>query len=103
MPVTGVPAFNRGNVPPYTETYTLSIERQLSKDTLLTASYIGTQAHHLLVVEPANPGNPAACLSVSDAAQVAAGSPTCGPFSEGGIFTKADGQTVQVRGPFSAV
>lgn len=102
LPVTGVPAFNRGNVPPYAETYTLSIERQLSKDTLVTASYVGTQAHHLLVVEPANPGNAAACLSVSDAAQVAAGSATCGPFSEGGIFTRADGQTIQARGPFSA-
>jgi hypothetical protein len=30
------------------------------------------------------------------------GSPTCGPFTEGGVFTKTDGQTLPVRGPFSS-
>jgi hypothetical protein len=102
LPITGVPAFNRDNVPPYAETYTLSVQRQVGKDTLLTVSYVGSQAHHLLVIEPANPGNAATCLSVSEASQVAPGSATCGPFSEGGVFTKADGEAVQVRGPFSA-
>ena len=102
LPITGVPAFYHGNVPPYAETYTLSLERQLGKDTLLTMSYVGSQAHHLLVIVPANPGNAALCLSVSQLSQVAPGSPTCGPFSEGGLFTKADGEVVQVRGPFSS-
>jgi hypothetical protein len=102
LPITGVPAFDRANVPPYAETYTLSVERQLGRDTLLTVSYVGSQAHHLLVLEPANPGNAAACLSASEPSQVAPGSATCGPFSEGGLFTMASGQTVQVRGPFSA-
>jgi len=102
LPITGVPAFNRANVPPYAETYTLSMERQLGRDTLLTISYVGSQAHHLLVIEPANPGNAPACLSVSEPSEVAPGSATCGPFSEGGVFTKASGQTVQVRRPFSA-
>ena len=101
-PITGVPSFYGGNVPPYTESYTLSIERELAKGTVLAASYVGSQAHHLLVITPANPGNAAACLSVSQAAQVAPGSPKCGPFSEGGIFTKADDTTMQVRGPFSS-
>ena len=102
LPITGVPAFNRQNVPPYAETYTLSVERQLGKDTFLTASYVGSEAHHLLAIIPANPGNAALCLSVSELSQVKPGSPTCGPFSEGGLFTKTDGQTVQVRGPFSS-
>jgi hypothetical protein len=102
LPITGVPAFSRGNVPPYAETYTLSVERHLGKDTLLTMSYAGSQAHHMLVITPANPGNAALCLSVSELSQVATGSPTCGPFSEGGLFTAADGRVVQVRGPFSA-
>ena len=102
LPITGVPAFNRDNVPPYAETYTLSVERQIHKNTALSIGYVESQAHHLLVIEPANPGNAAACLSVSQTSQVAPGSPTCGPFSEGGLFTKANGQTVQVRGPFSS-
>ena len=101
LPITGVPAFYRGNVPPYAETYTLSVERQLGKETLLTVSYVGSQAHHLLAIVPANPGNAALCLGVSVLSRVAPGSPTCGPFSEGGLFTKADGEVVQVRGPFS--
>jgi hypothetical protein len=41
-------------------------------------------------------------MSVSQPDEVIPGTPTCGPFSEGGIFTRSNGQTVQVRGPFSA-
>jgi len=102
LPVTGVPAFYYRNVPAYSESYTLSIQRQLAANTLLTLGYVGTQAHHLLVLASANPGNAALCLSVSQPGQVMPGSPTCGRFSEGGIFTKADGTAVQVRGPFSS-
>jgi len=101
LPITGVPAFDRDNVPPYAETYTLSLEREFAKNNLLKISYVGSQAHHLLAIVPANPGNAALCLSVSQLSQVAPGSATCGPFSEGGVFTKADGETVVVRGPFS--
>jgi hypothetical protein len=50
MPITGVPAFFHENVTPYSESYSLSVERELAKDTLLRASYVGTQAHHLLVL-----------------------------------------------------
>ena len=32
--------------------------------------------------------------------QVQPGTRTCGPFSEGGVFTRADGTQVTVRGPF---
>jgi Carboxypeptidase regulatory-like domain len=101
LPITGVPAFNQNNVPPYAGTYTLSLEREIGKNDLLKVSYVGSQAHHLLAIEPANPGNAALCLSVSQLSQVAPGSPTCRPFSEGGVFTKTDGETVVVRGPFS--
>ncbi len=50
------------NKTPYTEEYMLSIERGFGKNTVLGASYVGTQSHHLLVLEEANPGNPAQCL-----------------------------------------
>ena len=101
-PITGDPAFYYRNASPYDESYTLSWERELKPTTLLKVSYVGSQAHHLLVLTSANPGNAALCLSVSSASQVMPGTPTCGPFSEGGIFTKADGTKVQVRGPYSA-
>jgi hypothetical protein len=80
-PITGVPSFFRGNVSPYTESYTLSLQRQVAANTILSLGYIGNQAHRLLVLQSANPGNPQLCLKT----------PGCGPFSETGV-----------RGPFSS-
>jgi len=51
----------------------LSIQRELGKNTLVDMSYIGNQAHHLLVLRELNPGNPALCLALST---------SCGPFNE---------------------
>ena len=102
LPITGDPAFYYRNTSPNTESYTLSIERQLAPETFLKVSYVGAQARHLLVLTSADPGNAALCLSVSEPSQVMPGTPTCGPFAEGGVFTRADGTKVQVRGPFSS-
>jgi len=99
-PITGDPAFYYRNSSPYTESYTLSIERELRTGTILNVGYVGTQAHHLLVLTPASPGNATRCLSVSDPSQVMSGTNTCGPFNEGGLFTKPDGTQVEARGPF---
>ncbi|MGC9293488.1 MAG: carboxypeptidase regulatory-like domain-containing protein [Acidobacteriaceae bacterium] len=102
LPITGVPAFSHNNVPPYSESYTLSIERQLGGNSVFSMGYSGAQDHHLLVLVPANPGNAALCMSVSQPSQVMPGTSTCGPFSEGGTFIQSNGQTITVRGPFSA-
>ncbi len=102
FPITGVPAVYYQNVSPYAESYTLSIERELAPGTVFNVGYVGSQGHHLLVLTPANPGNPARCLSVSQASQVMTGTPTCGPFNETGTFTRADGESVVVRGPYGA-
>ena len=101
-PITGDPAFYYRNTSPYTESYTLSWERELSRDTFMKLGYVGSQSHHLLVLTSANPGDAAVCLSVSQPNEVMPGTPTCGPFSEGGIFTKANGSQVVARGPFSS-
>jgi hypothetical protein len=79
-PITGDPAFYYRNTSPYTESYNLSMEREVAHNTFLKLGYVGSQAHHLLVLTSANPGNPALCLVT----------PGCGPFDEG-----------SVRGPFS--
>jgi hypothetical protein len=100
-PITGDPAFYYRNTSPYTESYSLSIERELARNTTLKLGYVGSQAHHLLVLTSADPGNAALCLSVSQTSQVAPGTATCGPFSEGGVFTRPDGTQVHVRGPFN--
>ena len=102
LPITGVPSFFHRNVTPYTESYTLSVERGLARNTVLSASYAGSESHHLLVLVSANPGNPALCLSLSQPQDVAPGSPVCGPFGESGAYVTAAGQTIQgTRGPFS--
>lgn len=102
LPISGLPAYNHNGVSPYAEQYNVTIDRQLGSNTLLSLSYVGSEAHHLIVLLEANPSNPAACLSVSETSQVAPGTQTCGPFSETGTFTTASGQTVIPRQPFGA-
>ncbi len=93
-PFTGIPAVAPDDVTPYAEDYLLCVERQLGGNTVLDVSYEGTQAHHLLTLIEANPGDPALCLSLSQVSEVAAGSATCGPFGESGVYTRANGQVV---------
>ena len=70
------------------------------RNTVLDASYVGTQSHHLLVLEEANPGNPALCLALSNPANLAPGQTPCGPFNESNVFTTASGQVINgTRGP----
>jgi hypothetical protein len=88
------PAFYNKNKLPYAEQYELSIERQFTSSDLLTVSYVGTQGHKLLSSLSANPGDPATCLSVSQASEVMAGTPTCGPGGENNIYTRANGTLV---------
>jgi len=103
VPITGVPSFFRGNVPPYTGSYTLSVERQIAANTFLNVGYVGSEAHHLLVLTSANPGNPALCLNLSQPSDVMPGTATCGPFGESGVYTTPSGAVVHgTRGPFSS-
>jgi hypothetical protein len=72
-PLVGIPAVDPKDVTPYAQHWMASIERQFAASTLATISYVGTSSHHLLVLEEANPANPALCLSLGSA---------CGPFNE---------------------
>jgi hypothetical protein len=89
-PIGATPGYKTNNVIPYTEEFMLSLQRQIGNNTLLSVSYIGNEGHHLPVLEAANPGNPALCLSL----------PGCGPGGENNVYTNASGQTVNgTRGP----
>ena len=61
---------------------------------MLSASYVGSQAHHLLLVYSNNPANPALRLALSQPSEVAPGSPTCGPFAGDTTYITASGQTI---------
>jgi len=102
-PIAGATGPNPRNTYPYTENYFLSIERQLGRNALLSLSYGGSQAHHLLMVYSINPGNPALCLALSRPSAVAPGSPTCGPFGEDTQYITRDGRVLSgTRGPFGS-
>ena len=102
-PISGIPGYGAANRIPYVEEYMLSLERQLGANTVLSASYVGTQSHRLLVMEEANAGNPALCLSLSQPSDVVPGSPTCGPFGESNLFTTTSGQIINgTRGPLGS-
>jgi len=99
-PISAVPGYSPDNKTAYTEEYMLSWQRQLGGQTLVSLTYAGNQAHRLLVLKAANPGDPAACLSLSQSNEVAANSPTCGPFGESTTYINAAGETINgTRGP----
>jgi hypothetical protein len=100
LPVNADPYFASTNDIPFSENYMFSVQHELARNMVATASYVGSRGHHLLVIRQANPGDPARCLSVREPSQVAPGSPTCGPFAENGVFTTADGRVINgTRGP----
>lgn len=78
LPIGSSPAFYYKNVLPYAEDYEVAMDRQFGHAYLLTVAYVGTQGHHLLSAEEANPGNPALCLST----------PGCGPNQESTYNTR---------------
>jgi len=73
-PLVGIPAVDPNDVTPYAQHWMASVERQFGAGALASVSYIGTSSHHLLVLEEANPADPALCLTL--------GSNLCGPFNE---------------------
>jgi hypothetical protein len=83
-PIGSSPGFDHTNRVPYSEHYMASFERQLTGNTMLNLSYVGTQGHHLLALQEANSGNPALCLALSQ--DVLAGTTPCGPGLENGVF-----------------
>jgi hypothetical protein len=83
-PIVG-PGLNTNNKTAYAEHYNMSVQRQLSRSTVLTVAYVGTQSHRLQGDLNLNIGNAALCLSLA---------PACGPNNEKQVFTAADGTKV---------
>jgi hypothetical protein len=90
-PFTYYPGYNTHNVLPYGEHFNLSIQRELSKSTVLTLSYVGTEGHHLITQNEANPGNAALCqqLTAEGAFDVTNQVQGCQPNNENDVFQLA--------------
>jgi hypothetical protein len=93
-PIEGIPGYDIHNKVPYTEEWSFSIERQAGPKTVLSASYLGTSSHRQLVLTEPNPGNPALCLSLSQASEVQQGTLTCGAGGEDTVYFPIGGGQV---------
>jgi Carboxypeptidase regulatory-like domain len=99
-PIEGIPGYDIHGKTPYTEEWMLSIERQGGPNTVFNATYVGTSSHRLRVLIEPNPGNPALCLSLSQASEVVAGTTPCGAGGENGVYYPIAGGVVNgTRGP----
>lgn len=88
-PMSFFPGYDIHNRLPYAEHFNLSIQRELSKSTVLTLAYVGTEGHRLIEQEDVNPGNAALCMQLNalgafDATQK---TPGCGPQGEQDTYT----------------
>jgi hypothetical protein len=101
FPISGAGSVYYKNKTSYTMQYNLTLERQIGANAVFSVGYIGSLGRHLLTVVGANPGVPSVCLGLSETSEVAAGSPTCGPFGENLVYTRANGTLVNgTRAPF---
>ena len=98
-PIGGSDYYYYKNKMPYVQEWELSLQRQLGTATVLSVNYVGTIGRQLLTFEESNPGDQALCLQLSNPANVAPGSTTCGPFGEDTVYTTASGQTVNGTRP----
>ena len=95
-PFSFFPGYDIHNKLPYAEHFNFSIQRELSKSTVLTLAYVGTEGHHLITQEEANPGNAALCmqLTAEGAMDTTAGVAGCQPNNENDVFQLPSGSFV---------
>jgi hypothetical protein len=87
-PFNFFPGYDIHNKLPYAEHFNLSIQRELSKSTVLTLAYVGTEGHRLITQREANAGSAALCqqLTAQGAIDLTAGTAGCGPGNENDVF-----------------
>ena len=83
------PGYDIHNRLPYAEHFNFSIQRELSKSTVLTLSYVGTEGHRLISQTEANPGDAALCIAAHRAGVYgsSSGAPGVGRTLEQDTFT----------------
>lgn len=88
-PMSYFPGYDIHNKLPYAEHFNFSIQRQLSKSTVLTLAYVGTEGHRLIAQTEANPGDFRLCeqLTAQGYTDTSSGAVGCGPNTEQDTFT----------------
>jgi hypothetical protein len=87
-PMSYFPGYDVHNKLPYAEHFNFSIQRELSKSTVLTLSYVGTEGHRLIAQTEANPGDAKLCeqLTAQQYFDVSAQTVGCGPQASQDTF-----------------
>jgi hypothetical protein len=87
-PFNFFPGYGVHNKLPYGEHFNLSIQRELSKSTVLTLAYVGTVGHQLITQQEANPGSATICnnLNTANAYDTTQDIFGCGPGQENDVF-----------------
>ena len=80
---------------PMLQNYELSFQRSFGEATVFTLSYVGTSGRHQMTSIESNPGNQSLCAFLSNPANVAPGTATCGQFGEDQEYVKRDGTLVE--------
>ncbi len=95
-PINYFPGYDIHNKTPYAEHFNVSIQRELTKSTVLTLAYVGTEGHHLITQQESNPGDPGLCqqLTAQGATDITAGSTGCGFGAENDVFQLPSGNFV---------
>ncbi|MGE5053533.1 MAG: carboxypeptidase regulatory-like domain-containing protein, partial [Acidobacteriota bacterium] len=88
-PMSYFPGYDIHNKLPYAEHFNLSIQRELSRSTVLTLAYVGTEGHRLISQQEVNPGDAALCMALTaqGALDQATGTIGCGPNQEQDFYT----------------
>jgi len=87
QPITGSPGYQTVNVLPYAEHFNFTLQRELSRSTILSVGYVGTRGHHLIAQYSFNPGNIARCLQINAILAVNnPGATPCGPGGEDNVY-----------------
>jgi len=101
QPISGSPGYQLTNVTPYSEDFNFTIQREISRSTILTVGYVGTRGHHLFSQVDFNPGSASKCLEIRSLFNAAGQSGNgCGPYGEDSIYT-LNGQTFYGTRPYS--
>jgi hypothetical protein len=87
-PFNFFPGYGIHNKLPYAEHFNLSIQRELSRSTVLTVAYVGTEGHRLITQRDSNPGSADLCqqLNAQGALDTTAGTLGCGPGNANDVF-----------------
>ncbi|HEV2398344.1 MAG TPA: carboxypeptidase regulatory-like domain-containing protein [Candidatus Sulfotelmatobacter sp.] len=98
-PMSYFPGYDIHNKLPYAEHFNFSIQRELSRSTVLTLSYVGTAGHRLIAQTEANPGDAALCrqLTAQGYTDATNGSLGCGPNTEQDTFTRGANTVYSTR------